>query len=283
MRLADLSDFKFNSSVARALLSNVYREGNVYKIPFGPLRGSRLVYRKAVNFHTILGLWDTDVFRFLHTLTMKSNVIDRHSLVADVGANLGFYSLWFAQRFRSVLAFEPAPEAVALLRSNLAANEAHNVTLVEAACGSHDGTLEFFVAGHHHRSSIHESWAMGADDARPTKITVPVVALDSYCSKQARDFPDLIKMDIEGGGTAALPGAAKCFEMKRPFLLIESHTPDEDAAISSVLTGNDYEAYRFDTRTWVDRRDETHPNPGGVWGTMFACPAEKRKSIEALT
>src|SRR5262249_7853955 len=107
---------------------------------------------------------------------------------------------------------------------------------------------------------------------------VPVVTLDSHFGDQSA-WPELIKMDIEGGGTFALPGAAKCFGEKRPFLLVESHTPEEDAAISRVLTGNDYTAYRFNTRAWVADRGSTHPNPEGVWGTLFACPAEKKQAV----
>jgi FkbM family methyltransferase len=146
-----------------------------------------------------------------------------------------------------------------------------------------NGTVDFFVSHHHHASSLHADWAKAGHGTEPEKITVPVITLDSYFGDTRKTWPDLIKMDIEGGGTFALPGAARCFAEKRPFLLIESHTPDEDRAVSHILLHNDYQAYRLNTRKWVEDRLDTTPNPQsvGVWGTMFLCPTEKQREVAA--
>jgi FkbM family methyltransferase len=281
MSLKDIVSLRFNSALLRGVLKRFYQEGDVCRVPMGPLRGARLVYHSSVNFHAILGIWDLDVFRFLNTVLIGGRLIGPESVVADVGANIGFYTLWFAPRVKSVQAFEPSPEPQKLLAENLAANDIRNVTVVKAACGATNGTVDFFLASHHHASSLHASWAKGDRSAEPPKITVPVVTLDSQFGDGQKTWPDLIKMDIEGGGTYALPGAARCIAERRPFLLVESHTPDEDRAISNVLTANDYAAYRFNTRKWVAERGATHPNPKGVWGTMFLCPAEKRQDVMA--
>jgi FkbM family methyltransferase len=205
-------------------------------------------------------------------MVFDKKLLGPQSIVADVGANLGFYSLWFAGRVNQVHAFEPAPEARAMLMENLAVNGTRNVSIVASACGDRQGAIDFFVADHHHRSSFDESWA----GDRATKISIPVTSLDQYFADLGNNWPDFIKMDIEGGGTSALPGAARCLREKRPLLLIESHTPQEDGAISDVLRTYDYAAYRFETKAWVQNRETTHPDPLGVWGTMFLCPSEKK-------
>jgi hypothetical protein len=87
-------------------------------------------------------------------------------------------------------------------------------------------------------------------------------------------------MDIEGGGTKALPGAWRVLAESRPYLLVESHTPDEDKAISNVLTELDFRAYRLGDRRWVAHLDQTHPDPEGVWGTLLVVPAEKQREIQ---
>ena len=280
MSLRELADLRFNSSLARRVLRCVYKEGNVYRVLMGPLRGARLVYHSSMTFHVILGASDLGIFRFLERVLVRGGFMPPESLVADVGANLGFYTLWFARHFRSVHAFEPAPRPRTFLEENMAANSIRNVTIVNAACGSTDGSADFFLSPNAYCSSFDSSWAAGGDTST-SKITVPVVTLDSHFGGPGNAWPGLIKMDIEGGGTVALPGATRCLAEKRPFLLIESHTPDEDRAISAVLTQNDFVAWRFNTRSWVMDRTDTHPNPEGVWGTMFVCPSEKRRQIAA--
>lgn len=54
--------FKWNSAWLRTLLGLYYKEGNEYRIPFGPLRGKRLVYRSDITFHTMLGIWELEAY-----------------------------------------------------------------------------------------------------------------------------------------------------------------------------------------------------------------------------
>ncbi|MGH9172983.1 MAG: hypothetical protein ACRD1H_01430, partial [Vicinamibacterales bacterium] len=62
---------------------------------------------------------------------------------------------------------------------------------------------------------------------------------------------------------------------------IESHTPDEDRAISRLITAHDYCAYRFTNRRIVTHPSETHPDPEGVWGTLLLYPREQRGRVES--
>src|SRR5690348_15820744 len=87
------------------------------------------------------------------------------------------------------------------------------------ACADKTGTMDFFIGFHHHSSSLDAEWARGEMDAAE-RVTVPATTLDDFFLQEKRAAPDLIKIDIEGGGTAALPGAKKCFAEKRPVVLI---------------------------------------------------------------
>ena len=60
---------------------------------FGPLRGLKM----AVNYHAILGLWDQETFRILHRVFSETGLLPEDGIVADVGANIGYYTLWFAK------------------------------------------------------------------------------------------------------------------------------------------------------------------------------------------
>ena len=66
--------------------------------------------------------------------------IPRDSVVVDVGANVGVFSLFAAGRARTVYALEPSSSNFALLRSNTAA--AKNVIPLNLACAAADGQAQ---------------------------------------------------------------------------------------------------------------------------------------------
>lgn len=276
MRFEDIRYARFNSSLARQLLRLFYHDGRTYQLWFGPLRGLRMRYHPAVNFHAVLGLWEAETFGILERLFVDSGILAKDSIVVDVGGNIGYYAMWFSRVVAPrgcVYCFEPSPDALPLLRDNLQVNCIHNVEVIESACGDCVGTTDFFLAPHHHASSLHADWA-GSERAR--KVAVSMTSLDMFFSpEKMRQPPGFIKFDIEGGGTHALPGCQRIFREARPFTLIESHTPDEDRAISNVLDRFSYHAYRLNNRKWVEKPHAVHPDEAGVWGTMLLIPAER--------
>src|SRR5262245_22357891 len=212
---------RFNSAFARGMLRFYFRPGKAYRMWFGPLRGSKLQYDHQINFHSVLGLWDTETLQLLDRVFVKSCLLPKDSIVADVGANIGYYTLWFSKIAVSagkVFAFEPNPDVLRILRTNLELNRVNNAVVVEAACGDNTGTADFYVAAHHHSSSLHADWA--SSDGRAQKTTVVATTLDAFFSHATgRHPPAFIKIDIEGGGTHALPGARRLFAKNRPFCL----------------------------------------------------------------
>ena len=268
---------RFNSAIARAALSTYFRSGRSYRLLMGPLRGSRMRYDRSVNFHAILGLWDADILDLLDEIFVKGGLLPKGSVVADVGANIGYYSMWFSKvalENGQIYSFEPNAEIVPLLSENLALNGIDNVEIVDSACSDRVGQTEFFIAAHHHSSSLHGAWA-GEDQGTARKITVPVTTLDAFFAPATgRPMPKFIKFDIEGGATHALPGCQRVLAESRPYVLIESHTVKEDQAISRVLTNFNYRAYRLNDRKWVENPEAVHPDKRGVWGTLLLIPEE---------
>lgn len=270
---------QMSSAAVRSVLGLYYRPGRVYRIPLGPLRGCQLYYDRSVHFHPILGLWETESLQFLSRLLSKGGFLRDGMVVADIGANIGLFSLWFfrllANRKGTIIAFEPNPEVLQILKKNLSINDAEKVMVFDIACSDKEGTTEFFVGNDHHISSLIESWAKDGK-VIPKKVMVNTSTIDNFfCrSTPTLEMPDFIKMDIEGGGVFALKGCDKCVREKRPLIWMESHTPDEDKAISDLIVKFDYFAYRINDHQIVKNRTLTHPHPQGVWGTMLLYPWE---------
>jgi FkbM family methyltransferase len=278
MNIRKLLFFKFNSSLLRKALSLRFREDHFYRIPFGAISGSKLYYRKDINFHAMMGVWEKESLRVLKRIIYRFGLNQPNKVIADVGANIGYYSIFFSKYLddsAKIFAFEPSLEILPVLRKNIMINNVYNVKILDLAAADHTGRDEFFVAEHHHESSLLREWSNNATTA--TKTVVATITLDDFFERfnQSR-FPDLIKMDIEGGGIYALKGCTKCITTNRPFILIESHNQGEDQAVSHLLQQFNYEAYRATNDKWIIYKDRDFSDPDGVWGTMLLMPAERK-------
>lgn len=148
--------------------------------------------------------------------------------VANIGANLGWYSILAARTSAGVKvdAFEPAPQSLRLLRNTIAINDlAHIIAVHDVALSDEKGSVDFYVyesnAGGN--SVVHFAEGNDKDYGRYEKITVPCDTLDStYLSMDKKDWPEIIIMDAEGHEQKILDGARELFENGfRPVMLVE--------------------------------------------------------------
>ena len=144
------------------------------------------------------------------------------SVVYDVGANIGFFSL-LAARFAgptgAVESFEPLPTAAAGLRANTALNDARTVHVHEVAIGGHGGRAELL--------SVDEgSWSHLADRGWHPRtqqvLEVDVVVLDELVAGGLR-APDVVKIDVEGSELAVLDGMRETIQAHAPAIICELH------------------------------------------------------------
>ncbi len=279
MGIRKILRLEFNSSALRKILGGIYKEGKYYRILFGKLKGMRSYYQHDINFHAIVGLWENDSFNTLTLLSHQFGLDKKKMVIADVGANIGYYALYFSKYYTpesEIYSFEPSVSILDVLKKNIAANKADNVHVLDLACSDKSGEVEFYVGEHHHQSSMISDWA--ENETRGTKMVVKSTSLDDFFSG-LDSFPDLIKMDIEGGGVFALKGCEKCIRTKKPFILVESHTGAEDLAVSEVMLKYGYDAYRINDKKWVKKKDKNYKDKEGVWGSMLLVPSEVRNKF----
>ena len=120
-------------------------------------------------------------------------------VVVDGGANIGFFSVLMAKLVGPtgrVLAVEPDPHNVALLRRNLGLNRCDNVQVIEKALDGNVGEAVIGVMTDHGLTSMFYD---EKEIERP--VIVEVTTLDKLLGGGTAR---LIKLDIEGGEWAAL-------------------------------------------------------------------------------
>jgi FkbM family methyltransferase len=144
------------------------------------------------------------------------NEIKPGSVVYDIGANVGYYTLLasvLSGEKGKVFAFEPLPRNVDYLRKHVEINHLTNVDIFEAAVSDYEGEA-FFDLG--------ASTAMG-HLAERGEIRVKMVALDDLLEGNKIQPPDFIKIDVEGAEYEVLKGARVLLNKFHPILFLDTH------------------------------------------------------------
>ena len=153
----------------------------------------------------------------------------------DVGAYVGFYTILSARHGWRVVAFEPNPINVILLRYNIALHGVEDrVVVVGKAVGDVHGYARFSMSSNPSESSFTKYLR---NELRLLNIDVEVVTIDSILeSLGIGDVENLVmKVDVEGFGLRVLRGARRSIERFRPFILFEVHrTFDEGDEIHAL-------------------------------------------------
>jgi FkbM family methyltransferase len=122
-----------------------------------------------------------------------SQFIERGDLVFDVGANLGNYSEAFCALGAVVVAVEPDPRNVALLRKRLTGAQ---LVVEPCAVGGMEGVAELHIADRNDVSTLSPQWAEATTAKWLGTVSVPVRTLDSLASQYG--LPKYVKVDAEG-------------------------------------------------------------------------------------
>jgi len=142
--------------------------------------------------------------------------------VLDIGANIGYYSMLFAQLVGPegyVLAIEPNPSNCKLLEASRRLNGFENLTLVQAAAGRELGLLAF-----------HESFSNGftsdlRDDLQSIVESHTVACVRPDILVPADRPIHAIKIDVEGAEFNALMGSQSIIEKYHPLIVSEFCPP----------------------------------------------------------
>jgi FkbM family methyltransferase len=203
-----------------------------------------------------------------------------HSVVMDVGANIGHHTLFAAMHAKRVLAFEPFAEVSEKLKQKVRANKLENVTLLEYALGVKNELLTYVKPGNHNTGT--GSFAESAKGKET--IALPVKVGDDALSDLVVEEVHFIKIDTEGFEPFVLQGLKQTLERCRPAVFFE-WTQNERLAnevATSALFPSNYVFYEFvsDTVRFGIFRSARYRlvlvPPGNAWrdGNLLAVPEE---------
>jgi FkbM family methyltransferase len=176
-------------------------------------------------------------------------------IVFDVGANIGLYVRFMAQRFGAgrVIAFEPMSQNQALLHQNIRLGNCQDrVQIVATALADYDGTDEFQTDDISSASGTLNVVTQGGPSQARRQYglpsiteTVTVARLDTMVESGTLPAPNVIKIDVEGAEERLLRGAARTLEKYSPILAIELHGTQESRAVVRFLLNIGYLLFGF--------------------------------------
>ena len=171
------------------------------------------------------------------------------STIVDAGANVGFASIYFANRWPGarIIALEPDPENFDALEKN--ARPYPNIVPVQAAVWKESAKLDLFDAGK-------GSWGLQtrvSADGRVDGLTLPEVM-----RRYGMQHVDVLKMDIEGAEKEVFEGYDEWID-RVGSLIVEIHDHLRPGAQASVMQAKDHFAEIYDNGidTWYMLRERT--------------------------
>lgn len=163
------------------------------------------------------GNWEPEVWRAI------SSGLPRGAVFFDVGAHIGYDSLKASEivgESGRVVAFEPNPNTVAQLKSNVEASGARNVLIQPIACTDRETTLTLFDSTLGGNSG---STSLSRENAGPLtrSYTVRGRRIDDVVRELGLERVDVLKADVEGAELIVLRGATETLRRFHPKLILE--------------------------------------------------------------
>lgn len=157
---------------------------------------TQIVLRNGLVINARVGTADLTAVMGVFLKNYYKGIRDSYDVVVDIGAHIGCFSVFVANRARRVFALEPVPDNFEILKTNLRDNKLENVTAHCAGIARADGEATLYY--HDTHSDSHSTTSPDPDGRICRRLTVPTLSIASLMARYNIDRIDMMKMDCEG-------------------------------------------------------------------------------------
>ncbi|MBI4948362.1 FkbM family methyltransferase [Candidatus Berkelbacteria bacterium] len=163
--------------------------------------------------------YELRMLEFISSLNFKG-------CVADVGANIGNHSVYFAlfTNAKKIFSFEPVPQIYKALEENIRLNKLEG-KIIPRNCAIGEKKGQCSVAYEPHKKG-------GVAKVKSLRGSVPMDTLDNLIGSEKIG---LIKIDVEGFEPQVLRGAKKILAEQDPYIFAEAQGKKEKDEIEKIL------------------------------------------------
>lgn len=198
--------------------------------------GASQIYTSKLDFlkHPIsVRLFGSDIPTFKKIFIEQEydfNLIHEPKFIIDAGANVGFTSVYFANKYPKcrILAIEPEAGNFGILLKNVELYE--NITPIKAALWNQNKKINLVDPGR-------GSWGFTtSEDDENSQDLIDAVTVDYLLEKYGIDKLDILKIDIEGGEKEVFADTSSWLE-RVETIIIELHERLKSGCNRSFYTG----------------------------------------------
>jgi len=228
----------------------LYRHGwlqNVSAIA-SPITGNFNIKLDTKNFIDASIYYIGDYEGYLKTQFKR--LIKPNNVILDIGANIGFHTLYFAELTGNngkVIAFEPIPINFAALENNISLNNLPQIVSVNKALGNTNSQMNIHVDKQTQNPGAFSLFEHGVKNT-----IIECVKGDDYLLDNNTKKVDFIKLDVEGFELEVLKGLAETIKQSNPIIIFEydynyqSKVNDDPRAILHFLKTFSYSFFIID-------------------------------------
>lgn len=165
-----------------------------------------------------------------------SDGLKQGSTFYEIGAHIGFFSLIAARlvgKDGAVFAFEAEPENARRIQEHAKRNGLTQVQVFPIALWSRCGSLRFERASQFSSRNTGAVVETAAPMTSAETMEVKAITLDTFVENHRP--PTMVKIDVEGGESEVLKGAARVFAEVKPLLVCEVHHEQAAQSIQAEL------------------------------------------------
>jgi FkbM family methyltransferase len=144
---------------------------------------------------------NTDDLRIVKSNFIKKNYtrdfvpITKDSIIIDVGAHIGSFSLMVARNVCKVLAFEPEPNNYQMLKKNMELNKLENMAIFEMAISGSSGCQDIYT---YKGGSTADYFLYKRGTTNIKTGCVHTISVEDIIKKENLPQIDFLKLDCEG-------------------------------------------------------------------------------------
>lgn len=147
-------------------------------------------------------------------------IIHNPTIIFDIGANIGWYSLLFAKNYTKarIYSFEPIKYSYNFCLENIHLNNIHNIKLYNYGLSNKNGIETFFFSPETSALASNKN-IIGYKNVK--RCDNKVLTLDSFVDLNNISEIDFIKCDVEGAELKVLEGALESIKKFQSIIFLE--------------------------------------------------------------
>jgi FkbM family methyltransferase len=208
-------------TLLRQFFKRILRRDHQMRLPTGEL------ITLPISDHSATETFITNANIDWGTEELLASLLQHKGVFLDVGAHIGYYSLYMLPRVTAVYAFEPDPRVRVFLEKNLSGKP--NAEVLPIAVSSAPGKARFTLEGNTDVSHLSKG-----DEESANQIEVDVTTLDAFAASHNL-VVEAIKIDAEGFDTEILQGGLTLLTQQRPLVVTEASPDDTLFALTAQV------------------------------------------------